>query len=210
MRWSPMGGRPQRSGAAQPVMELVELHQSVIVDGVLTHVPARYVQRHVVVQEPRTFGLTHSQFETYLAAARASSNPNDLALVIMLGVLGLRLVEATALDVDDLLTKQGQQALRVVGKGTQIPLTPAAARAIERAVDRRTSGPILVNAWGRRMGPVAATRRLRRLAGGAGVRPWQRNPHLLRHPLVATLLDADVARRGIRGTNMWGRREPGP
>ncbi|HSK57168.1 MAG TPA: tyrosine-type recombinase/integrase [Jiangellales bacterium] len=83
--------------------------------------------------------------------------------------------------------------LRVVGKGTKVvlvPLPPAVGRAIDRAVDGRTDGPLLRNRH-------AATRRLRHLAAQAGVRlPWM-HPHMLRHTFVTTMLDAGVDLRDV-------------
>jgi hypothetical protein len=49
-----------------------------------------------------TPGFTHLQFEALLTAARQSSNPYDFALVAMLGLLGLRIFEATNANVADL------------------------------------------------------------------------------------------------------------
>ena len=94
--------------------------------------------------ESPTLGLTHLQFEAMLTAARESANRNDFALVAMLGLLGLRIFEATGTNVADLGEEHGHRVLRVVGKGTRIvlvPLPPAVGRAADRAVDGRTVGP---------------------------------------------------------------------
>src|SRR4029077_14609741 len=96
-------------------------------------------------------GFTHLQFEALRATARESSNPCDFALVGMLGLLGLRIFEATGADVADLGEEHGHRVLRVCGKGTKIVLillTPAVGRAIDRAIGARTSGPILLNSRG--------------------------------------------------------------
>jgi integrase/recombinase XerD len=136
-----------------------------------------------------------------LTAARASSNTNDFALVTMLGLLGLRIFEATGADVTDLGEEHGHRVLRVIGKGTRVvlvPLPPAVARAIDRAVGTRTAGPILLNTRGTRMDRHAATRRLRRLAEVAGVRLPRMHPHMLRHTFVTTMLDAGVDLRDVQ------------
>ena len=49
-------------------------------------------------------------------------------------------------------------------------------------------GPILLNGRGTRMDRHAATRRLRCLAGTAGLRA-KAHPHMLRHTFVTTMLD---------------------
>ena len=93
----------------------------------------------------------------------------------MLGLLGLRIFEATGADIAALGEEHGHRVLRVCGKGTKvvlIPLPPAVGRAIDRAIGARTDGPILLNSRGGRMDRHAATRRLRRLAEAAGVPSW--------------------------------------
>lgn len=45
--------------------------------------------------ESPSLGFTHLQFEAMLTAARESVNIYDFALVAMLGLLGLRIFEAT-------------------------------------------------------------------------------------------------------------------
>ena len=62
----------------------------------------------------------------------------------------------------------------------------------------RTSGPILLNSRGTRMDRHAATRRLRRLAGTAGIKVTRAHPHMLRHTFVTTMLDAGVDLRDVQ------------
>jgi site-specific recombinase XerD len=79
----------------------------------------------------------------------------------------------------------------------QVPLPPAVSRAIDRAAGLRDRGPILLNGRGARMDRHAATRRLRRLAGAAGLRT-RTHPHMLRHTFVTTMLDAGVDLRDVQ------------
>jgi integrase/recombinase XerD len=141
------------------------------------------------------------QFEALLTAARESPNLYDFALVAMLGLLGLRIFEAAGADIADLGEEHGHRVLRVCGKGTKVvlvPLPPAVARAIDRAVGTRAHGPILLNSRGVRMDRHAATRRLRHLADGAGVRIARPHPHMLRYTFVTTMLDAGVDLRDVQ------------
>ena len=71
-------------------------------------------------------------------------------------------------------------------------------RAIDRAVDGRAAGPILLNTRGARMDRHAATRRPRRLAAVAGVLLPRMHPHMLRHTFVTTMLDAGVDLRDVQ------------
>ncbi|MEU7875810.1 tyrosine-type recombinase/integrase [Dactylosporangium sp. NPDC049140] len=79
-----------------------------------------------------------------------------------------------------------------------LPLPPAVARAIERAVGDRVDGPILRNVLGGRMDRHAASRRLRHPAIAAGVRMPRMHPHMLRHTFVTTMLDAGVSLRDVQ------------
>jgi integrase/recombinase XerD len=79
-----------------------------------------------------------------------------------------------------------------------VPLPPAVGRAIDRAVRSRTRGPILLNTRGARMDRHAATRRLRHLAGAAGIQISRAHPHMLRHTFVTTMLDAGGDLRDVQ------------
>ena len=74
-------------------------YRTCVIDGVLEHSPAEYVRRPHVPAESPTLGLTHLQFEALLTAAKQSPNRCDFALVTMLGLLGLRIFEATGSDI---------------------------------------------------------------------------------------------------------------
>jgi integrase/recombinase XerD len=126
---------------------------------------------------------------------------NNFAPVAMLGLLGLRIFEATGADIADLREEHGHCVLRVVGKGTKVvlvPLPPAVARAIDRAVKNPHRRADPANTYGARMDRHAATRRLQRLAQVAGVRLPRMHPHMLRHTFVTTMLDAGADLRGVQ------------
>ena len=77
-------------------------YRTAVIDGLIDHSPAEHVRRPHVPAESPTLGLTHLQFEALLTAARLSPNQFDFALVCLLGLLGLRIFEATGLDIADL------------------------------------------------------------------------------------------------------------
>jgi integrase/recombinase XerD len=119
----------------------------------------------------------------------------------MLGLLGLRIFEATGADIGDLGEEHGHRVLRVCGKGGKVvlvPLPPAVGRAMDRAITGRMRGPILLNSRGSRMDRHAGTRRLRHLAKEAGVQTAKAHPHMLRHTYVTTMLDAGVDLREVQ------------
>ena len=176
-------------------------YRTCVIDGVLEHSPAEHVRRPTVPSESPTLRFTHLQFEALLTAARESPNPCDLALVAMLGLLGLRIFEATGTDIADLGEEHGHRVRRGCGKGSKvalIPLPPPVGRAIDRAVGTRSIGPILRNSRGARMDRHAATRRLRRLAETAGVPIARPHPHMFWHTFVTTMLDAGVDLRDVQ------------
>jgi integrase/recombinase XerD len=176
-------------------------YRTAVIDGALDHSPAEHVRRPSVPPESPTLGFTRLQFEAMLTAGRESANPCDFALVAMLGLLGLRIFEATGSNIADLGEEHGHRVLRVCGKGTKvvlIPLPPAVGRAIDRAIGDRANGPILLNTLATRMDRHAATRRLRHLAASAVVRINRTHPHMLRHTFVTTMLDAGVDLRDVQ------------
>lgn len=119
----------------------------------------------------------------------------------LLGLLGLRVFEATGISLNDLGEEHGHRVVRVRGKGGKVvlvPLPPAVSRAVDRAGGDREAGPLLLNRRGARMDRHAATRRLRRLASAAGVRLPRMHPHMLRHTCVTTMLDAGVDLRDVQ------------
>ena len=201
IRWMQEIRRFKPSTVSRRFSVTAGFYRTCAIDGLLEHSPAEHVRRPTVPPESPTLGFTHPQFEALLTAARESSNVCDFALVAMLGLLGLRIFEATSADIADLGEEHGHRVLRVCGKGSKvvlIPLPPAAGRAIDRAIGSRTHGPILLNSRGARMDRHAATRRLRRLAETAGVPITRPHPHMLRHTFVTTMLDAGVDLRDVQ------------
>src|SRR6516162_5854681 len=200
LRWSQEIRHVKPSTVSQRFSVTAGFYRICVIDGLLEHSPAEHVRRPAVPAESPTLGFTHLQFETLLAAARESPDPCNFALVAMLGLLGLRIFEATSADIADLGEEHGHRVLRVCGKGTKIvlvPLPPAVGRAIDRAVASRGRGPILLNRRGARMDRHAATRRLRRLAESTGIQVTRAHPHMLRHT-VTTMLDAGVDLRDVQ------------
>jgi integrase len=102
-------------------------YRTCVLDGIIEHSPAEHVRRPAVPAESPTLGFTHLQFEALLTAARESATPYDFALVAMLGLLGLRIFEATGADIADLGEEHGHRVLRV-RQGHQGRPGPAAAR----------------------------------------------------------------------------------
>jgi integrase/recombinase XerD len=201
VRWLQETRHYKPSTVSRRVNVVAGFYRTAVIDGLLDHSPAEHVRRPRVPPESPTLGLSHLQFEALLTAARTSTNQSDFALVALLGLLGLRIFEATGLDISDLREEHGHRVLRVVGKGgriTLVPLPPAVGRAVDRATTGRSDGPLLLNTRGARMDRHVATRRLHRLAEAAGVQLPRMHPHMLRHTYVTTMLDAGVDLRDVQ------------
>src|SRR3954447_22504032 len=201
VRWLQEIRRYKPSTVSRRTSVVAGFYRTCVIDGVLTRSPADYLRRPTVPAESPTLGLTHLQFEALLPAARHSADRHDFALAAMLGLLGLRIFEATAADITDLGEEHGHRVLRVTGKGTKVvlvPLPPAVGRALDQAPAGRTSGPILRTSRGRRMDQHTAARRLQHLAAATGFGMPHLHPHMLGHTYVTTMLDAGVDLRDVQ------------
>jgi site-specific recombinase XerD len=201
VRWMQEIRRLKPSTVSRRMSVVAGFYRTCVIDGILEHSPAEHVRRPTVPAESPTLGLTHLQLEALLSVARDSANPYDFALVCLLGLLGLRIFEACGANIDDLGEEHGHRILKVRGKGSKtvlVPPPPAVARAVERAVGGRSTGPLLLNRYGTRMDRQAATRRLAALAASSRMRMPRLHPHMLRHTFVTTMLDAGVDLRDVQ------------
>jgi hypothetical protein len=149
-------------------------YRTCVIDGLLEHSPAEHVRRPTVPPESPTPGFTHLQFEALLTAARESANPFDFALIAMLGLLGLRIFEATGADIADLGEEHGHRVLRVCGKGTKVVLVrcrqplggPSTGRSAPVPADRSCSTAVAPG-WTGMPPPAACAGSPRRLGSGS-------------------------------------------
>lgn len=199
VRWMTETAGYARATTARRLGTVCGFYRFLVIDGLLPSSPAEYVRRPRRPEESPTLGLTHLQFEALLAASR-QSGPTEHVLILLLGLLGLRVSEACAVDLPDLGMEHGHRVVLVHGKGgtrTLMPLPPAVARAVDLLAGDRSTGPLLRTRTGARMDRHAASRIVRRSATAAGIHQHV-HPHVLRHAFVTTLLDAGVALRDVQ------------
>jgi integrase/recombinase XerC len=140
--------------------------------------------------------------ESGSAGPEGARDLRDTALLELLYGSGLRVAEASALDVDDLDLAQGR--VRVWGKGSKqrvVPLSEPAADALRRwladgrrelTTEASPAAALFLNLRGRRMTPRDARRVLDRRA----VAPT--HPHALRHTFATHLLDGGADLRVVQ------------
>ena len=184
---------------ARRLSTVIGFYRFAVIDGYLDRSPAEYVHRPHVPEESQALGLDRMQLGALVATARASS-PDDAALITLLGLLGLRVSEACAVNIEDLGTERGHRTLHVIGTGNKpalIPLPVPVARTLDRAAGERPFGPLIRTRAGARMDRNAASRIVHRLAKRAGIE-HRVGCHALRHAYITAALDAGVPLRDVQ------------
>ena len=171
VRWLAEDRHLALATVARRLSTVIGFYRCLVIDGRLDKSPAQYVRRPRVSADSQALGLDRMQLGTLVALARGAG-PMDAALITLLGLCGLRVSEACAVDLEDFDTQRGHRTLHIIGKGGKpavIPLPPPVARALDQAAGERTAGPLLLTRTGRRMDRYAASRIVHRLAKKAGI-----------------------------------------
>ncbi|HUP28718.1 MAG TPA: tyrosine recombinase XerC [Usitatibacter sp.] len=128
----------------------------------------------------------------------------DRALFEITYSCGLRVSEATGLDVGSLDAASGE--VRVLGKGSKariVPVGTAAIDAISRWLPVRSTlaapgeSALFVGKSGRRMAPREVQRRIKRWALAAGLQ-IDVHPHMLRHSFASHVLQSSGDLRAVQ------------
>lgn len=155
-------------------------------------------------RSPRT-ALTRGQLHDLLAAAQ-TQGPHPYGLLCLLGFNGLRIAEATSLDVDALdydglfpilhLTRKGGKAGRAV-------LARPTEAAIHDCIAGRSAGPLFLNRKGARLDQRSAQRILDRATRQLNGRHPRVTPHVLRHTWTTLAIDAGVPHDQVQHDGGW-------
>jgi integrase/recombinase XerD len=199
VRWIQETRRYARATVARRLSTVCGLYRTLVIDGMLAARPAEYVRRPRRPTKSPTLGLTHLQFEAMLVHSRRAG-PTPHAVIVLLGLLGLRVSEACAINLEDLGFEHGHRVVLVHGKGgtrTLMPLPPMVPPALDAAAGDRVTGPVLRTRTGARMDRHADARVVRRTAAASGI-AQRVHPHVLRHAYVTIMLDAGVDLRDVQ------------
>lgn len=171
-------------------------------DGYITKSPALRLRAPMFFHdETRIVGLDRVELSSLIQTARAGT-PAEECLIVLMGMLGLRVGEATRVRIEDFGDEErSHTVLRVLGKGNKaatIPLPPPVLRALLRAKEDRTAGVLLLrDSNGLPFTPKAARAKVEQLARRAGITKRVK-PHTLRHSFVTAALDAGVPLRDVQ------------
>ncbi len=186
---------------ARHLSTLSGFYRYAVAEDIVARNPVANVRRPKVGSDTVSTGLDRDELAALIVAAAADS-PRSLALVLLLGLNGLRVSEALGANVEDLTTERGHRVLRIKRKGGKtatVPLAPRTAQAVDTYAGDRTTGPLFVTASGARWHRSEAWRTLRRLAKVAvPEKAGSLHPHDLRHAFVTLSLDAGASLRDVQ------------
>lgn len=153
---------------------------------------------------PLPKALSESEIEALLAAGQGDE-PTDLmdrAILELMYATGLRASELAGLTMLDVNTRQG--ALRVVGKGGRerlIPIAHAALVALEDWLairDPVAADTVFISSRGGPLSRQQLWRRIKAIAGRAGLNKDRVSPHVLRHSFATHLLNHGADLRALQ------------
>ena len=151
----------------------------------------------VSYDETRALGLDRHQLGKLLQVASASS-PSDGALFALMGLMGLRVSEACAVQIEDFQSEiRGHRVLQLTGKGGKdatMPIPVPVLRALVLAAGDRTTGPVVLTKAGKQQNRRGAYGRCKILVKRAGL-PVGTHPHTMRHAAITAALDAGAPLR---------------
>lgn len=189
------------STVARRLSALAGFYRYAVAEDLVVRNPTTHVRRPKVGTETTSTGLDRDELGALLAAAEADGARTH-ALVLLLGLNGLRVSEALGAQVADLTTERGHRVLKITRKGGRhqtIPLAPRVAEAVDTLLAGRTSGPIFATSTGKALDRPAVWRTLRRLAATAvPAKAATLHPHDLRHAFVTLSLDAGASLRDVQ------------
>lgn len=168
-------------------------------------------------QQFRKQPLTPDQTAAMLEAEQQSQSPRDYAIVNLLVRTGLRTIEVSRANVEDITFKGGKRVLLVKGKGRDekdnfVILTDKAYQPIKEYLDERKAvggQPLFISTSNNSRGERMTTRTISHIAKeamkGIGLDDKAYTAHSLRHTAAVNILRAggslEMAQLTLRHTN---------
>ena len=171
-------------------------YSTAVIDGAIEHSPATHIKLPKIHEDPakRTW-LTRWELGAVMREAQQSKANADWALVTLLGTLGMRVTAVCDIRIEHLSTDEvGYRLLHTIGKGDKpsLKVLPIPTwKAIDRAIDGRTSGPLLLRRDGSQMNRRSASVVVERLCRQAKV-DKHITPHSFRRSFATLALAAGV------------------
>lgn len=150
-------------------------------------------------------GALADQLDSEVENTRNWVKARDAAIFLLLYGSGLRISEALALDAHEAPTLDGEDTLRITGKGQKtriVPVLPEVRAALHRYMDLfptplEPDGPLFIGVRGGRLNPRIVQLSMQRLRSALAL-PETATPHALRHSFATHLLEAGGDLRTIQ------------
>lgn len=180
---------------ARRVSTVRSFYKYCVIDEVIDKDPTIHLSTPKVDHDmQRRTWLTTLQFARLLQYSR--QDPRSHAMVVSLGMLGLRVAEMCSLDVTDVRRLIGSAQITFIGKGGKqatIDLPLEVLTAYDTYAEGRDVGPLfLTRDWQRRWTPADVRRHLRTLMDRSGMPDIDITPHGLRRTAARTLQERGV------------------
>lgn len=190
------------STISQRLSTLSSLYRWCLAEQLIQQNPIDAVRRPRRPTESTTNALTRHELTEWLDAAEHRGG-YPYAAACLLAMNGLRVGELCAADVTDLGEQTWHRILRLRATTTKgnkpavVALSPRTIQAIDRALDGRERGPLLLNTHDRRMTTYNVRYLVAALCRETGV-VKHITPHSLRHSAITIALDAGVSLRDVQ------------
>jgi site-specific recombinase XerD len=190
------------STVANKLNTLCGFYKFAKLDRVIVDNPAEFLRRPAVPNESTRVALNRGELLRIMDAAAAIGD-HEHALICTLALLGPRIGELCALDVEDLGWQGGYRTLRLRrekgNRSADVPLAPRLTRALDLYLGSRTTGPLFRKRTGERIDRKAAARVVTRVVKHAGIAKHI-TPHSLRHSFITIALNSGVSIRDLQNS----------
>lgn len=187
-------GNSPRS-ACRRLQTIRSFYRLAVVDELIDRDPTMLMRMPRWHVDRSTIAFLNPQQVGQLLRAAESMSPAHHALIALMAMLGLRVSEACAVQIEDLtedaLGYVVLTATRKGGKTSRMPIPVPLLRILRRAMSDRTSGPVILTRAGHQQNRRGAYDWFKRAAARAGL-PDDAHPHTLRHAAISALVNAGV------------------